>query len=346
MAKEADTTFQEVFSQASWTDLIKLLPQCVSSAVPLHYMSKALTTTVWQEEDVPVTITVPMLEDSQALNPSDSPAGQTGTPPLPMPPFLDIPFVDTFLVWHPFAGFSAGPIQKMWNHSSSDILSDQCNKRTHIDSQEVEVWIKHSSTQDNENSSKLVPEDGSSPKPQGLEPTGSLSSPTKATADPDDGIVVGTSRSTRDQDSESDANHSGALSDSGTSRENVAESDMESASGDCIMCSDTDEVTIRTACKEYRKRVWTSCSLGKGSLWSEAQLKCIGDSHQAVWGHDHEIVRTAWDDTLEEDWNSFEMHKMLVRTDQLICIAETTNSKIYAQGSEAEAHGWAKILVL
>ena len=84
---------------------------------------------------------------------------------------------------------------------------------------------------------KLIPEVGPSSGPHGQEPTSSPSSPTKATADPNDGIVVGTSRSTRDQDSENDANHSGASSDSDISRENVADSNMESASGDYITCS-------------------------------------------------------------------------------------------------------------
>ena len=82
-------------------------------------------------------------------------------------------------------------------------------------------------------------------------------------------------------------------------RENVANSDMDSASGDCLTCLDTDEVIIRTTCKKYRKRVQASCSLGKGSLWSEAQLKWISDSHQVMSGHDHEIIRTEWDHTLE-----------------------------------------------
>ena len=72
----------------------------------------------------------------------------------------------------------------------------------------------------------------------------------------------------------------------------MANFDMESASRDCFMCSDIDEVTIRISQKKYRKRVWASCNQGKGSLWSEAQLKWIGNSCKAVWGHDHEIIRT------------------------------------------------------
>ena len=153
-------------------------------------------------------------------------------------------------------------------------------------------------------------------------------------------------KSTRDQDSESDANHSRASSNLNASRENVADSDMESASGDCITCSDTDEVTIRTAWKKYRKRVGASCSLGKGRLWSEGQLKQIGDSHQAMWGHVHEIIRTEQIMLLRKTTSSFEMHKMMDWIDQLLHIAEASNSKIYTQESEAETHGQAKTLEL
>ena len=59
-----------------------------------------------------MTITVNKPVGSQALDPSDSPTYQIGTPPLPVPPFLDIPFVGTSLVKCPFAGFIAGPMQK------------------------------------------------------------------------------------------------------------------------------------------------------------------------------------------------------------------------------------------
>ena len=109
----------------------------------------------------------------------------------------------------------------------------------------------------------------------------------------------GTLRTTWDQGSESDANHSGASSDLDPSRENMANSNMESGSWDCITCPETDEVTIRTAHQKYRNRVWASCSLGKGSLWSEAQLKWIGNSCHAMWGHNNEIIRTECDCNLE-----------------------------------------------
>ena len=183
MAEQADSTFQEVFSQWNSTDLINLILWCVSSAVSLHYMSEALATTASQEEDVPVTVTVPELEGFQAPDPSDSPAHQTGTPPLPVHPFLDIPFVGAPPNGHPFAGFIAGPMQRKWDCSSSDTLGDQCDKQTHVDSQEVKVRSRHSSTQGNEDMPKLVLEAGPSSTPKGLEPTSPPSSP--STTDPD-----------------------------------------------------------------------------------------------------------------------------------------------------------------
>ena len=79
-------------------------------------------------------------------------------------------------------------------------------------------------------------------------------SPTKATADPDDGTVGEASRSTGDQDCENTADHSGTSSDSDASRENVVNSDMETASRDCVICSDTDEVIIRMKRQEGHTR--------------------------------------------------------------------------------------------
>ena len=119
MAKEADATFQEVFSQANLTNSIKLLPWCVSSTFPFHYMSEVLATTMQQNEDIPATITVPKLEGSLALGPSNSPAYQTGTLPLPVPPLPDIPFVGTPQVGLCFAWFIASPTQKKQDYSSS-----------------------------------------------------------------------------------------------------------------------------------------------------------------------------------------------------------------------------------
>ena len=45
------------------------------------------------------------------------------------------------------------------------------------------------------------------------------------------------------------------------------------------------------------------------------------------------------------DWDSFEMWKMMVRTDQLLCIMDATSSKIHQWGSEAETDGRVKKLI-
>ena len=42
-------------------------------------------------------------------------------------------------------------------------------------------------------------------------------------------------------------NHCGVESTQDEMRKNVANSDLESASGDCLTCSDTEKVAIRTA---------------------------------------------------------------------------------------------------
>ena len=81
--------------------------------------------------------------------------------------------------------------------------------------------------------SELVLITGTSLKQQKQKPTSSPSSPTRAIADPDDGTVAASLRSTGDQSS----------FDSDLSRENVVDSDMDTASRDCITCSDTDKVT-------------------------------------------------------------------------------------------------------
>ena len=62
-----------------------------------------------------MTTTVPKPEGSQAPDPSDSPAHQTETQPPLVPPLLDIPFVCTPPVGHPFAGLIVGPTQKKWD---------------------------------------------------------------------------------------------------------------------------------------------------------------------------------------------------------------------------------------
>ena len=149
-------------------------------------------------------------------------------------------------------------------------------------------------------------------------------------------MVTGSSKSTGNQ----------ASSGSGSSRGNLADSDLATSSGDCLSCSDTDEVSVQTACKKYRKRVRASCKLSKDSDWMETQMKRIGNIHQDVWGHDHKSVRAKYKCALSDDCISFKMRGMATRTNQLICIAEATGFKIYTRESKAEAQGLVKALVL
>ena len=100
------------------------------------------------------------------------------------------------------------------------------------------------------------------------------------------------------------------------------------------------------ACKKYRKRVRASCKLSKGIDWTETQMKRIEGGHQDMWGHDHKIIRTKWKYSLVDDCTFFKMIRMATGTDQLICIAEATGSKIDTRKSEAEAQGPAKTLAL
>ena len=162
--------------------------------------------------------------------PLRSPAHQTWTLPLQVPLLLDIPFVGTPPVGCPLTRFIISHAEK-WDHSPSSAFSDQCNKQTYINSQEVNVRSEHSSTNGKEDIPKLDERLGPSYNPQGQGPTSCPSSPTKADTDPGNGTVVGTLKSTRDQDSESNTNHSWASSDSDASRENMADLDVESTSG-------------------------------------------------------------------------------------------------------------------
>ena len=122
----------------------------------------------------------------------------------------------------------------------------------------------------------------------------------------------------------------------------MVDSNLDTASGDCPSCLDTDEVSVLTPHNKYRKRVRAFYKLSKGSDWMEAQMKRIGDSHQDVWDHGHKIIRIEWKHTPMDDHTSYKMRRMATRTDQLLHIAAATGSKIYTRESEVEAQGLAK----
>ena len=216
--------------------------------------------------------------------------------PLPVSSLPDMLLAGTPLLGCPFA-YLAIPSKGKWDHSPSDSPNCLHIKRTCITSQEVEIWSEHSSTQGNDHMPDLTPETGTSSRQQREESCIPSSSPSRGPADPDYETVMGNSMSTEDQTS----------SDSGLSKGNMANSDLDMASGDCISCYDTEDISMWTTQKKYRKRVIASCKLSKGSDWTETQMKRIGDSNQEVWGHDHKIIRTEQKCTVAEDCTSFEM---------------------------------------
>ena len=138
----------------------------------LQYMSRLLATAAKQDENVPVTTNASEPKGSPAPGPSSSPDHPPGTPPLPGASLPDISSVGIPLVGYLIAVFLAIPTQKKWDHSPSSSLRDHCDKRTHVDFQEVEARSKHSSAQGNQDMPKLVPEAGPSfNQQQGQEPT-------------------------------------------------------------------------------------------------------------------------------------------------------------------------------
>ena len=159
----------------------------------------------------------------------------------------------------------------------------------------------------------------------------------------DNGICA--SGSTEEHNSEDNTDHSGDKSTQEKLRENAADSDLELAWGDCLTCTDMEEVVARMARKRLQKRVQAPCSIVRGCLWSEAQLRWIKDSHQAIWDSGHEVIQTEWLITLEEDHTSFEVNRMTIQTKQLILIKEATHSKVHTWESEAEVHDQKKALV-
>ena len=174
-----------------------LLPWCVSSTVPLHYMSRALSTTMQQHEDVPATTTVSKPEGSPAPGPSSSPTHPPGTLPLPVSSLLDISFVGTLPVGHPFAGFCAVPTQKKQDCSPCSSLSDHHNKRMHVDSQETRLGVNttlHRVMRTYSNWYQKL--DPALTNNKGRNLPVPISSPTRAVADPDNGTVAASSSST------------------------------------------------------------------------------------------------------------------------------------------------------
>ena len=253
MINQTDATFQEVFSQASLTEAVKLLSWCISTAVPFCYISIAVTTAAQQDEGIP-TIHEPCPTASQsephgtlAPGPSGGLTPPPGTSPLPESSLPDIPLAGTPLVRCPFSDFLAVPTQGKQDQSPSSSPDHHNTKRTHvwprswgrgwiqlysgwtrhtgIDSRDwtwAQLWTRRVRTcQSSQPSSAMV------------------------------GSVVGTAseslKNTKDP----------ASSSSELSWGNVDDSDTDTASGDCLSCSDTDELL----CKLPARSTGRGCGL-------------------------------------------------------------------------------------
>ena len=66
---------------------------------------------------------------------------------------------------------------------------------------------------------------------------------------------------------------------------------MESAAGDCLMCSDIEETAVRSACQKFCRKVQASCRLARQTLWKVFQMVLNDINHQAVWGSNFIIVK-------------------------------------------------------
>ena len=118
MINQTDGTFQEVFSQASLTESIKLLPWCISVAVPFCYISRPVTIAAQQDEGIPTisnhcpTASEPEPHGSLAPGPSGGLTPPPGIPPLPVSSLPDIPLADTPLMGCPFPDFLVSSIRE------------------------------------------------------------------------------------------------------------------------------------------------------------------------------------------------------------------------------------------
>ena len=243
MAQEGDCTLQEVFSMVSLAESVKLLPWCFSTGAPF-----AIWMTHWPlwatEQNCSShcrcnwargTICSRAIKQSNSLTQNSSSyhtssAGST---------FWGHPFHRAPILWVPCQPFQAkvGPLsQQLIQWLSWEESLDQFP--------EVEVRSEHSSTQDDDYTPNLMPETRTSLGDEDRSPPAPPSSPIRALANPDDEAVAGSPKSTRDQTS----------SDSGSSRGNMADSNLDTASGNCLSCSDTDEVSIWDHSKEIQKK--------------------------------------------------------------------------------------------
>ena len=112
---------------------------------------------------------------------------------------------------------------------------------------------------------------------------------------------------------------SGSESDlSSDSQESAADSGPEPATGDCLMCSHTKEVTVNSTHKKFWKKVGASCNSAKGCLWAEDQLKQIDNGHHVVWDSNYEVIKT--EQELATVWAQGASASLMVRTQRAFTV--------------------------
>ena len=243
-----DTTLWEVLSQMSQVDSERLLAWFLSTAAkssagPTCSVSEALT-----------SISTLELEGTTSLASISSPVHTFSTLPA-VPLAFDIPAADT-PVGQLFFTLTLGLKHKKWDCFPSSTPEGQSSKRVHACTEEDRV---------NSGCSTLPIQPVASHSSKCLEPEliNLPSSPVKFTTDPNNRLAVEALGSTIDcdrdsvvEDSEDDADQNSNESDSSSdSQENAAVSGPESATGDCLTCSDTKKVAINSAHKKFQKKV-------------------------------------------------------------------------------------------
>ena len=195
MAPEGNYTFQEIFLMTSLSNSVKLLPWCISSAVPLGYMDDMLVPAMQKDETAPATLGMPEPEEPPAPGLSSSPAHPTEIPPA-IPLLLDLPFEGTPSMGCSFFKSLASPSQKKRDCSPSRSFSNHHGKRTQVDSPEVEVRSEHSSTWGGNYMLKVILDTRPSSAQQRQGSSSVPFSPTRA--NPNDGMAAGSLKSTTD----------------------------------------------------------------------------------------------------------------------------------------------------
>ena len=123
MIDQTDATLQQVLSQASLMEAVKLLPWCISAVVPFHYISRDATTATQPDESVPIISRPhPMVPEPEPCgSPVPGPSGVTipsMTSPLPVSSLPDMPLAGTPLLGCPFDDL-ANTSKGKWDHSPS-----------------------------------------------------------------------------------------------------------------------------------------------------------------------------------------------------------------------------------